>query len=65
MCVQNVTEDSMQFGPEKIKNIKDVEFCNIYHRRKTQLSFIEGLSFEKSLCTQFTIVHIKQTNSVT
>ena len=40
MFVLNVIKDSIRLGPEKL--ILDVEFCNIYRRRKTtQLSFIE------------------------
>ena len=41
MFVLNVIKDSIQLGPESL-NIKDVEFRNIYCRRKkTQLGFIE------------------------
>ena len=68
MFVPNVIKDSIRLGPEKL-NIKGVEFCNIYRRRKTtQLSFVEWslISHLKIfLCTQFTIVHIMQTKSVT
>ena len=68
MCVLNVIKDSIWLGPEKL-NIKDEEFCNIYHRRKTtQPSFIEWslISHLKIfLCTQFNIVHIIQAKSVT
>ena len=53
----------------KSLNIKDVEFGNIYRRRKTtQLSFIEWSlisNLKIFLCTQFTIVHSMQTMSVT
>ena len=68
MFILNGIKDSIRLGPEKL-NIKDVEFCKIYRRRKTtQVSFIEWslISHLKIfLCIQFIIVHIMQTKSVT
>ena len=37
MFVQNVIQESKRLCPEKL--IKDVEFCNIYHRRKNTTKF--------------------------
>ena len=63
MFVLNVIKDSIRLYPEKL-NIKDVEICNIYHRRKKNTTTFYGMnsnqSFENILCTQLTIVHILQ-----
>ena len=60
MIVQNVIKDSIRVGPEEL-NIKHVEFCTIYYRRKNTTKFYwmkSNQSFENTLFTQFTIVHI-------
>ena len=65
MFVQNVIKTVYDWALKSL-NIKDVEFCNIITEEKTQLNLLKSnQSFENILCTQFTIVHIIQTKSVT